>query len=415
MNRVFPIPHRRKTPGPTHLYKARVVWQERTLTLTVESPSKRSAERRLREILGRTARVEKVERNWMGKTRVSPSEMARLITALRSHVGMGASAVEALQKTLMTFPNPRITASLVEALHRVREGYNLSDALATTGLFEPQVIEYIRMAENTGNLEEILGEVAAEYRVLHRLKVALNRVLVYPKVILVFGILGMAVFRYQIYRVLLDLYADLQQEPPVYLEGFRYLAEGILLLLPLLVLSYPVWRKSLHRYYALRRYAIHRFLMRVPKLRSIIEQFSLVRLMAALYTSTRAGLAELPRYRMLAGVTWFEPYRQAFHRVVETLEGRKNRWTQPKNAYEILHGDPDFPPDIVGVIENADRTGDAEIFRVVRDIARDELQETVEEFGQWMEITMIAGVGLAVLFMLLVFYFPYYQTMANVG
>jgi type IV pilus assembly protein PilC len=89
--------------------------------------------------------------------------MARFSRTLATLVGAGVDIIKALEITGQTSGNWVIEESLLEVRMRVQEGVPIAAPLAADPMFPPMVSQMVRIGEESGELEKMLGKVADFY------------------------------------------------------------------------------------------------------------------------------------------------------------------------------------------------------------------------------------------------------------
>jgi type IV pilus assembly protein PilC len=89
--------------------------------------------------------------------------MARFSRTLSTLVGAGVDIIKALEITGTTSGNWVIEDSLAEVRARVSEGVPIAQPLAENPAFPPMVSQMVRIGEESGELEKMLGKIADFY------------------------------------------------------------------------------------------------------------------------------------------------------------------------------------------------------------------------------------------------------------
>lgn len=97
------------------------------------------------------------------KTIVGKVAIARFARTFASLMGAGVTVLESLQVTSHAIGNYVIEQELLKASSEVREGRQLSQALAKSQLFPPIVSQMLSVGEETGKTDEVLAKVADFY------------------------------------------------------------------------------------------------------------------------------------------------------------------------------------------------------------------------------------------------------------
>lgn len=91
------------------------------------------------------------------------SASARLARVLSTLIGTGISLVDAVDIISKIMDNKIICQVLVKAKEDVAQGIPLSKVLEVSGVFPPMVYHMMKIGEETGNMEEMLDNVADYY------------------------------------------------------------------------------------------------------------------------------------------------------------------------------------------------------------------------------------------------------------
>ena len=89
--------------------------------------------------------------------------MARFSRTLGSLVGAGVDIIRALEITGSTSGNTLIEDAVVDIRERVHQGVAIAVPIAEAAIFPPMVSHMVRVGEETGELEKMLGKVADFY------------------------------------------------------------------------------------------------------------------------------------------------------------------------------------------------------------------------------------------------------------
>ena len=89
--------------------------------------------------------------------------LARFSRTLATLIGAGVDIITALEITGATAGNYVVEEALVIARERVHEGLPISQPLADDPIFPPMVSQMVRIGEETGELDKMLGKIADFY------------------------------------------------------------------------------------------------------------------------------------------------------------------------------------------------------------------------------------------------------------
>jgi type IV pilus assembly protein PilC len=89
--------------------------------------------------------------------------MARFSRTLSSLVAAGVDIIKALEITGQTAGNTVVEEALVEVRARVQSGVPIAQPLIENGVFPPMISQMVRIGEETGELDAMLGKIADFY------------------------------------------------------------------------------------------------------------------------------------------------------------------------------------------------------------------------------------------------------------
>jgi type IV pilus assembly protein PilC len=89
--------------------------------------------------------------------------MARFARTLATLVGSGVDIIKALEITGQTTGNSVIETALADVRAKVHEGVPMARPLGENGVFPPMVSQMVKIGEETGELEHMLGKIADFY------------------------------------------------------------------------------------------------------------------------------------------------------------------------------------------------------------------------------------------------------------
>jgi type IV pilus assembly protein PilC len=89
--------------------------------------------------------------------------MARFSRTLSTLVAAGVDIIQALEITGQTSGNWRVETALADVRAKVHEGVPIAQPLVDNDIFPPMVAQMVKIGEETGELEKMLGKIADFY------------------------------------------------------------------------------------------------------------------------------------------------------------------------------------------------------------------------------------------------------------
>jgi general secretion pathway protein F len=120
---------------------------------------------------------------------VSRIEAARFSRTLGTLLRNGVSMLTALSLTAEIIGNSAVAQALSDVQRRLKKGDGLAEPLSQAGVFPPMAVHLVRIGEESGQLEEVLGRIAEIYD--EEVRRAIQRVLglLVPVITIILGIL----------------------------------------------------------------------------------------------------------------------------------------------------------------------------------------------------------------------------------
>ncbi len=135
-------------------------------------------------------------------TKTACSRFARTMSTL---LAAGMSVVEALSITAKVIGNVIYEDALADTQEKVKGGQPLSRPLKTSGIFPPMIVHMVGIGEETGNLEEMLDNVADYYDEEVTMATEQMTALLEPLVIVFLAVIVVAIIA-AVYAPMLTLY-----------------------------------------------------------------------------------------------------------------------------------------------------------------------------------------------------------------
>ena len=135
-------------------------------------------------------------------TKTACSRFARTMSTL---LAAGMSVVEALSITGKVIGNVIYEDALEDTKEKVKGGQPLSRPLRTSGIFPPMIVHMVGIGEETGNLEEMLDNVADYYDEEVTMATEQMTALLEPLVIVFLAVIVVAIIA-AVYAPMLTLY-----------------------------------------------------------------------------------------------------------------------------------------------------------------------------------------------------------------
>lgn len=286
--------------------------------------------------------------------RIPTAEKIFFIQHLAVMVKAGIPIDQALTTLAEQTENKRFKKILSAISEKVQSGEPLSVALAAhPKIFNELFVNVIRSGEQSGKLENVLGQLYTQLKKEHDLISKVKGALTYPAVIvaamLVIGVL-MIIF---VLPKIISLFEDIDAELPLttrLLIGFSDFvsAYGIYLLIALVILVIILVRAGRTRQ---GKYFFHKMLLMAPIISSIIKKVNLARFSRTFSSLLSTDIPIIESVNITSRVLRNVYYQDALKNTAEKIQKGANISTLIKE-YPAL-----FPPLVTQMVEVGEQTG----------------------------------------------------------
>lgn len=315
---------------PVYHYKVQDV-RARTATGTIAAESPRNARDELRS---RGLAVEEIWPHrlrggwgwhWLTQRRTNRAQLASLLRELSTLLAVGVGIVDGLETLIRQHRGP-LQTSLALLRDRVASGARLAEAMRDEpGVFPELAVRMVEVGENTGNLEDVLDQLATFLEDSNQLRDRVVGALLYPAIVFVTALGVMLFLMTVVVPMLLSGLLEAGRELPWPTMVLKSLSDFLVdyghmalmattILFGLMVLALRTQRG---------RYVWHRLLLRVPLLGSMARRQTISRLAATLATLMRSGVEYIPAAEIAARSSNNRVFQQALLNANEMISAGK--------------------------------------------------------------------------------------------
>ncbi len=317
-------------------------------------------------------------------------------------------AIELMAEETTSKPLQRL---LNQVADEIRLGSPISTALAKHELvFPPIYHRMINVGERTGNIAEVLRQLAVHLEKEQTVRSNVRSAMTYPAIVLAlaFGVV-MILLNFTL-PPLLSLYDEFEAQLPwptvflMNLSEFFLQYRLVLAVILLLIIGGLFW------YFRTEpgRHLLHKTALKVPILGPINTQGNVARFSRTLATLLSAGL-QLPESMELT--------RQTLQNVVlrEEIEELRQETLQGRGIAAPLADSPYFPPMLAQVVRVGEETGTLDDqLRTTAAFYEEEVDRSLENLTSLLEPGMVIFVGLMVAFVAVAVILPMYSLLGQI-
>lgn len=325
--------------------------------------------------------------------KAKPQEVTMLCRQLASFVRVGIPVTTALTTFAETAELPRLRDAYTAVVADLERGARLSDAFAKHPKVFPEiVVDMVRSAEVTGNLDTVLRQAARHIEREASARQRMRAAMTYPMIICGIAVViavGMVTF---VLPKFTGLYSSLGVKLPALLSavlGFSHYvgAHGLGITAGVLVAVVAI-------VYALRtpvgRYRIDALLIRLPLVSPMIRASTTERFCRTLGDMLGAGVPISQTFSVVLSSVRNRVYRRALERVGPAMAAGKGI-SRPLAESGV------FSASVVQLIRVGEETGHMQVnLSEAADMHEEELDYRIKKLTAIIEPAMIVAVGLLV-------------------
>lgn len=302
--------------------------------------------------------------------------------------------------------HPRLRRVLEKVRDAVKGGAALSEAAEQhPEVFPPLFVASLRVGEKSGDLPETLARYIAHLKRAITLQKKVTTALLYPAILMglttVVVIFLLTVVVPSFSQIYLDFDAQLPYSTRVLLTITGWIRDYLLIILPIPLLGLLglwQWRRT-----STGRRHLDRFLLHLPLLGHIIQDFSLATFCRTLGTVLAGGMAMVPALEIATGSIHSRAAQEQLRQAIPAVTGG----TSVAQALEDAKAAPPLVLEMVGVGE---RTGGLEdMLQHVADFLEEELDHRLSAMATMVEPAIMVTMGLVVAGIVITMYLPIFH------
>lgn len=334
------------------------------------------------------------------------TELPLLIRQLATLVQAGLPIDDAL-KTLIEQSENKNSERILSSIHaKVMEGQSLAAAMRTfPRAFDELVATSIEAGEQAGQLEAVLMQLADYLETRDEMGRQSTSALIYPMVLMITAILVVAGLMVYIVPKVIQVFESSQVQLPMATRiligmsdflsqyGWYLLAfMGLLLVLFLVLRTYPPFRQSWHR-----------FILKVPGLGRLIRVGQAARFTRTLGILTQSSVPIVPSLSLAKQVVNNEIMKQACEQTATAVR-------EGSSLAKAMHNTGQFPPLSIKLVNSGEQSGKLSEMLVRSALVQErDVENKIKTLIGAIQPLAILFVGLMVLFIVLAMLLPIFQ------
>ncbi len=337
---------------------------------------------------------------------MGPRDVARLCSHLADLLEAGLNLERALNVLKAQLDHPRLAAVVAGLQEKLKGGSSFAEALATErGLASRFDINMVKVGEAGGTLVDVLRNLALVHEKEEDVRTKIRQALLYPSLILLFGLVTVAVIMVFVIPRITQMFADLGQSLPFLTElvvaTSHFLVRWGWLIVVFFSVLVVLARRELVREGGSR--LLENLALKLPLLGPLFWKQDLARFGRVLGMMLRSGVTVLDAMR-ITEETLVSP------RLKKELTALTEQVTKGSSLHEGMGVRNVFPAFVVSMCAIGEETGALDKFLEKVSVAYDkEVDSEVRSLTTLLEPLMVLAVGLVVGVIVISMLLPIFQ------
>lgn len=304
-----------------------------------------------------------------------------LATLLR----MGVPMVKALRLQIGVSKNPQLRTAITIIINMVEEGKQFSDAIASQPeIFDDAMVALVRAGEASGELPQVLKNMAATMERSFKIFRKLKQAMIYPAIVMVGAVGVIYIFTYKLVPALAGIYSQFGAQLPALsraIIGFSNLLRAYPILAPVPAM-FPLglifyWKKIYAQPW------MQRFAVRVPGIGKLVRKAAITKALRTLAMLVSAKVDIREALKLAAISCGHIEYKAAFMAILGHVENGET--LHEGFAKHVKELGPDGP-QLAAFIQSAQEAGTInETLSQAAQLLEDDLDEMAQNVSLIIE------------------------------
>jgi len=323
----------------------------------------------------------------------------------------GLSLNQALKTLVEQTKNPRFKRAILRIEENIRQGKTFSESLALyPGIFNNLYVNMVKVGETSGNLDEVLNNLAEQMKKDHDLISRIRGAMIYPAVIVIamvgIGILMMIMVVPKLSEVFEELNVELPLSTQVIIGISNFLQNHLIWGIVILITFFFLARLSL-RNKAVKR-VLHKAYLYTPILGPLLKKINSARFARTIGSLTESGVAIVESLKITAETLGNIHFKESLIACGQEVQKGKELSKSLSN-YKNL-----YTPMVIQMVGVGEQTGNlSSILKTLAEFYEEEIDKTTKNLSSILEPIIMIVVGAAIGFFAVSMIQPMYSMMGG--
>ncbi len=335
--------------------------------------------------------------------KVKAKDLSLFCRQMHTMLHAGMPLIRALGVMSEQLEHPTLKKACAEMMNGVQKGSLFSDVMKKQKkVFPNLLISMVESGEMTGSQDDVLAKMAVHYQKEDAIEKKISSAMVYPKILILLVIAVIVIMLTKIFPTFLGLFENSNVELPWPTRFVIGLSNSLVsewyIYLGVVVAVFVMFKVMLKS--PKGRRAWHKFLLKVPVVKSQIAKIATSRFTRTLSTLLTSGLPLLASLEMAGKVTGNTVVEDGINEITEDIK-------KGSKLSVLIARIKVFPPMLVSMIAIGEESGSLEgMLERTSDFYDDELESSLTKMVGLLEPTMIVVMGIVVGFIVIAMMWP---------
>ncbi|MFW6134400.1 MAG: type II secretion system F family protein [Elusimicrobiota bacterium] len=340
------------------------------------------------------------------RSRIKNSDVTVFCRQMSTMVNSGVSIVEAVEELTIASSSRKLQKILEKVVHDLRSGNSFSEALAKyPRVFSRLFVSMVSSGEESGNLAQVLGDLADYLENKQKLKRQVRSASMYPVFVACFFLLVVAGLVFWLIPRFKELYSSLGAELPLMTKVVVGISDFAIKNLPFFVLFGISVIIAFTMIYKTKpgRFVIDKYKLKIPIFGKIISKVTLARFFQTLATLLKSGVDIISSLDIASKVTNNVP-------VEKIIKNMRMKIMDGSSLASEMENHQFFPRMSVRMTSVGEKSGKVDEMLVkVAQYYTEEVDATMAGFASIIEPVMIIILGGFVGVFVIAMYLPIFR------
>ncbi|MFZ2150591.1 MAG: type II secretion system F family protein [Candidatus Absconditicoccaceae bacterium] len=240
-----------------------------------------------------------------------------------------------------------------DLINQMTQGESLADAMSNHDyFFGYSEIELIRSSQLTGNLPDVLSQIADELENMQNIRQTITKALTYPIILILFSIGAVIVLLVFVMPSIVSMFPSPDQLPGItkFMLGLSDFLKKTWALIIFLIFSGYIGISLLYKYFLPFKILVDTLSLKIPIIKSVVKTFYMYRFCSTLGQFYQAGVNPVISLKLMSKILTNFQYKKKMIEIKDDISAGFS-------YYDSMEGSDLFDPILVQIVSVGENTG----------------------------------------------------------